>query len=29
MPLHQGRQKPDERPASVNPFFGEADPVGG
>ncbi|MER5399203.1 glutamate decarboxylase [Streptomyces sp. NPDC002599] len=29
MPLHQGHQKPDERPASVNPFYGEANPVSG
>ncbi|MFK0025204.1 glutamate decarboxylase [Streptomyces sp. NPDC090798] len=29
MPLHQGPEKPDERPVSVNPFFGEANPVGG
>ena len=29
MPLHKGPQKPDERPLSVNPFYGEADPVGG
>lgn len=29
MPLHKGPDKPDERPLSVNPFYGEADPVGG
>ncbi|MGW3666162.1 glutamate decarboxylase [Streptomyces sp. NPDC005141] len=29
MPLHQGRQTPDERPVSVNPFYGEANPVSG
>ncbi|MFD8215303.1 glutamate decarboxylase [Streptomyces sp. NPDC059697] len=29
MPLHQGPEKPDEQPVSVNPFFGEANPVGG
>src|SRR5881398_1692179 len=29
MPLHKGSEKPDERPVSVNPFFGEANPVGG
>ncbi|MFF7050456.1 glutamate decarboxylase [Streptomyces griseorubiginosus] len=29
MPLHQGPEKPDERPMSVNPFYGAADPVGG
>lgn len=29
MPLHQGHEKPDERPLSVNPFFGEANPVSG
>jgi glutamate decarboxylase len=29
MPLHQGPEKPDERPVSVNPFFGEANPIGG
>ncbi|MEV2216868.1 glutamate decarboxylase [Streptomyces sp. NPDC050997] len=29
MPLHEGPQKPDERPRSVNPFFGEANPVSG
>ncbi|MFC9848009.1 glutamate decarboxylase [Streptomyces sp. NPDC060223] len=29
MPLHQGPEKRDERPMSVNPFFGEANPVGG
>ncbi|MER5178957.1 glutamate decarboxylase [Streptomyces sp. NPDC002896] len=28
MPLHKGT-RPDERPLSVNPFFGEANPVGG
>lgn len=29
MPLHQGPQhRPDERPLSVNPFFGPANPVG-
>ncbi|MEU8587201.1 glutamate decarboxylase [Streptomyces sp. NPDC048664] len=27
MPLHTGSQKPDERPMSMNPFFGEANPV--
>jgi glutamate decarboxylase len=27
MPLHQGPERPDERPLSVNPFYGEADPV--
>ncbi|WP_328670655.1 glutamate decarboxylase [Streptomyces sp. NBC_00328] len=29
MPLHQGRSTPDERPASVNPFYGETNPVSG
>jgi len=29
MPLHQGHEKPDERPMSVNPFYGEANPVSG
>ncbi|MFI6937234.1 glutamate decarboxylase [Streptomyces sp. NPDC050287] len=29
MPLHKGPAKLDERPLSVNPFYGEADPVGG
>ncbi|WP_324784529.1 glutamate decarboxylase [Streptomyces sp. H51] len=29
MPLHRGPGKPDERPMSVNPFYGEANPVGG
>jgi glutamate decarboxylase len=29
MALHKGPQKPDERPISVNPFFGEANPVAG
>ena len=29
MPLHKGPEKPDERPLSVNPFYGEANPVGG
>jgi len=29
MPLHQGPAKSDERLSTVNPFFGEADPVGG
>lgn len=29
MPLHLGPEKPDEQPVSVNPFFGEANPVGG
>ncbi|MER6629879.1 glutamate decarboxylase [Streptomyces sp. NPDC000987] len=28
MPLHRGPGKPDERPMSVNPFYGEANPVG-
>ncbi|MCX4576612.1 glutamate decarboxylase [Streptomyces sp. NBC_01571] len=28
MPLHQGSEKPDERPMSVNPFFGDANPLG-
>ncbi|MEU6556944.1 glutamate decarboxylase [Streptomyces sp. NPDC046915] len=27
MALHKGTGKPDERPMSVNPFFGEANPV--
>ncbi|MET8132826.1 MULTISPECIES: glutamate decarboxylase [unclassified Streptomyces] len=29
MPLHQGQQKPDDRPLSVNPFYGETNPVSG
>ncbi|MFE9649036.1 glutamate decarboxylase [Streptomyces sp. NPDC006365] len=29
MPLHTGPEKPDERPRAVNPFYGEANPVGG
>jgi glutamate decarboxylase len=29
MPLHKGPDEPDERPLSVNPFYGAADPVGG
>lgn len=29
MPLHKGPEKRDERPMSVNPFFGETNPVGG
>ncbi|MET8857421.1 MULTISPECIES: glutamate decarboxylase [unclassified Streptomyces] len=29
MPLHQGQQKPDAHPHSVNPFYGEANPVSG
>ncbi|RPE41884.1 glutamate decarboxylase [Streptomyces sp. Ag109_O5-1] len=29
MPLHKGSEKHRERPMSVNPFFGEANPVGG
>ena len=29
MALHKGPAKPDERPLSVNPFYGEANPVGG
>ncbi|MEV0224639.1 glutamate decarboxylase [Streptomyces sp. NPDC050704] len=29
MPLHTGPEKPDERPLTVNPFYGEANPVGG
>ncbi|MFD5269120.1 glutamate decarboxylase [Streptomyces sp. NPDC058335] len=29
MPLHKGPAKPDERSLSVNPFYGEADPVTG
>ncbi|MGY6024072.1 glutamate decarboxylase [Streptomyces spinosirectus] len=29
MALHKGPQKHDERPVSVNPFFGEANPVAG
>ncbi|MER7676501.1 MULTISPECIES: glutamate decarboxylase [unclassified Streptomyces] len=28
MPLHRGPEKPDERPMSVNPFFGDANPLG-
>ncbi|MFF6997841.1 glutamate decarboxylase [Streptomyces sp. NPDC008313] len=28
MPLHRGPEGPDARPMSVNPFFGQADPVG-
>ncbi|MFH9982100.1 glutamate decarboxylase [Streptomyces sp. NPDC017179] len=27
MPLHRGHEKPDERPLSVNPFYGEANPA--
>ncbi|MFE7645235.1 glutamate decarboxylase [Streptomyces phaeoluteigriseus] len=29
MPLHKGPAEPDERSLSVNPFYGEADPVTG
>ncbi|SED85293.1 glutamate decarboxylase [Streptomyces sp. 3213] len=29
MPLHKGPDQPDERPMSVNPFYGDANPVGG
>ncbi|MFD3307866.1 glutamate decarboxylase [Streptomyces sp. NPDC058694] len=29
MPLHTGPKQPDERPATVNPFYGQANPVGG
>ena len=29
MPLHQGQQKPDTDRHSVNPFYGEANPVSG
>ncbi|MGX1271505.1 glutamate decarboxylase [Streptomyces phaeoluteigriseus] len=29
MPLHEGPAKSDERSLSVNPFYGEADPVAG
>ncbi|MEU1516099.1 glutamate decarboxylase [Streptomyces sp. NPDC005811] len=29
MALHKGPEKPDERPLSVNPFYGEANPVSG
>ncbi|MER5223172.1 glutamate decarboxylase [Streptomyces flaveus] len=29
MPLHTGPEKPDERPRAANPFYGEANPVGG
>ncbi|MFE9449101.1 glutamate decarboxylase [Streptomyces sp. NPDC006739] len=29
MALHKGPENHDERPLSVNPFFGEANPVGG
>ncbi|MFJ4829235.1 glutamate decarboxylase [Streptomyces sp. NPDC088747] len=29
MPLHKGPTERDERPISVNPFFGETNPVGG
>ncbi|MEU9188031.1 glutamate decarboxylase [Streptomyces sp. NPDC048484] len=29
MPLHKGPAKSDERPSTVNPFYGEANPVGG
>ncbi|QFZ75038.1 glutamate decarboxylase [Streptomyces fagopyri] len=28
MPLHKGPENPDERPMSVNPFFGDANPLG-
>ncbi|MFC9496120.1 glutamate decarboxylase [Streptomyces sp. NPDC056982] len=29
MPLHHGPDQRDERPIAVNPFYGEANPVGG
>ncbi|MFF3485229.1 glutamate decarboxylase [Streptomyces sp. NPDC002701] len=29
MPLHRGPAKSDEHPSTVNPFYGEANPVGG
>ncbi|GHH55834.1 glutamate decarboxylase [Streptomyces umbrinus] len=29
MPLHKGPEQPDKRPATVNPFYGEANPVSG
>ncbi|WP_405659330.1 glutamate decarboxylase [Streptomyces sp. RK9] len=29
MPLHHGPDRPDDRALSVNPFYGEANPVGG
>ncbi|MGH1552651.1 pyridoxal-dependent decarboxylase [Streptomyces sp. L7] len=29
MPLHKGPEQSEERPMSVNPFYGEANPVGG
>ncbi|MGW4391549.1 glutamate decarboxylase [Streptomyces sp. NPDC004685] len=29
MPLHHGPDQRDERPMAVNPFYGEANPVGG
>ncbi|WP_210577954.1 glutamate decarboxylase [Streptomyces sp. GESEQ-4] len=29
MPLHKGPAEPDERPLSVNPLYGEANPVAG
>lgn len=29
MPLHHGPDRPDDRSLSVNPFYGEANPVGG
>lgn len=29
MPLHKGPEEPDKRPATVNPFYGQANPVGG
>ncbi|KUO08197.1 glutamate decarboxylase [Streptomyces sp. DSM 15324] len=29
MALHKGPEKPDERPLSLNPFYGEANPVSG
>ncbi|MEU5339298.1 glutamate decarboxylase [Streptomyces sp. NPDC020766] len=29
MPLHKGPEQPDKHPATVNPFYGEANPVGG
>ncbi|MFF9814217.1 glutamate decarboxylase [Streptomyces sp. NPDC014006] len=28
MPLHQGAQQPADRPLAVNPFYGQANPVG-